>query len=83
VFLELDRAFAFYGMLDVGEDGTIATAHLLAARSCRHTVDEQRQHIQALREAASAEGWQVTGSDADRTEYEREVFRLALVVGRA
>ncbi len=83
VFLELfseqQRAFAFYGTLDVGEDGTIALVELLVARSCRHTPDEQGQHLDALREAVAGAGWRVTGSDGGRSEYERDIFRLALV----
>jgi hypothetical protein len=47
-------------------------------RRCRDDLTET-----ASRSAVAGAGWQETGRDVGRTDYEREIFRLALVVGRA
>jgi NAD-dependent SIR2 family protein deacetylase len=72
------RNFAFYGSLDVCEEGLIALRELLVACSCEDTSGEQAEAVRMLEGRLEGGQWHTVRKEPCRVEYAWEPFYITL-----
>jgi hypothetical protein len=80
-FVESHRVLAFFGTLDVRQDGSVALRDLLVVRSCAHQPQAQEHAVRQLRSAIADAKWLPVSADPDCSQWDQDDFRLILLSG--